>query len=91
MRKFVLALVLIIIFAAYSVSFPVFTARGEQIPVQETTAPQELLDYTNNVDGYKIKYPAHMKIDESLPALGTFITDDKTRIEIYYDDFTGSA
>jgi hypothetical protein len=91
MRKFVLALVLIIIFATYSVSFPVFTARGEQIPVQETTAPQELLDYTNNVDGYKIKYPARMKIDESLPALGTVITDDKTRIEIYYDDFTGSS
>ena len=91
MRNFVLALVLLIIFTTSSVSIPVFAATGEQVPIQETTAPQEFLDYTNNVDGYKIKYPARMKIDESLPALGTVITDDKTRIEIYYDDFTGSA
>ncbi len=67
-------------------------ASGAPVPVSpEVELKLNYLTYINPADGYQLVYPAQMKIDESLPALRTVISDDKTRMEIYYDNFTGSA
>jgi|LSQX01.1.fsa_nt_gb hypothetical protein len=48
------------------------------------------LTYINHMDGYQINYPSRMMIDDSMTAIRTVFTSADTRIEIYYDDFTGS-
>ncbi|HNX28824.1 MAG TPA: glycosyl hydrolase [Syntrophomonadaceae bacterium] len=90
MKKLIFAFtVCLIALLAFEPLLP--TALSEQVmspdPLESEPA---YITYTNLVDGYQINYPAHMQIDDSLPAIGTVISDDKTRIEIYYDDFTGS-
>lgn len=79
-------------FIVWSSLAPIPYAHGEQaFNINTSVSENEYLTYTNLIDGYQINYPSHMKIYQSLPALGTIISDDRTRIEIYYDDFTGSA
>jgi mannan endo-1,4-beta-mannosidase len=47
--------------------------------------------YTDHASGFSLRYPAHMTADWSLSALRTVFTDDTTRIEVYHDDFRGTA
>jgi hypothetical protein len=46
--------------------------------------------YNDFASGISILYPAHMEVDTALSAVRTVIFDDKTRIEIYYDNFNGT-
>jgi mannan endo-1,4-beta-mannosidase len=45
---------------------------------------RQLVDRTN---GYRLDYPGHMQVDESLAPIRQVVYDHHTRIEIYYDDF----
>lgn len=47
--------------------------------------------YTDYANGYSILYPSRMTVDVSLAAVRTVFSDDKTRIEVYYDNFSGTA
>lgn len=91
MRNLVLVFAFIFLFIFCPFSFPVAQATDKVSGHLTTNESEGLLDYSNWVDGYRLKYPARMKVDDSLPVLGTTITDDTTRIEIYYDDFTNSS
>lgn len=46
--------------------------------------------YTDYPAGYSLIYPRSMVADVSLSAVRTVLADDKTKIEIYHEDFTGS-
>ena len=45
--------------------------------------------YTDYPAGYTLIYPRGMTVDVSLSAVRTALSDDKTKIEIYHEDFTG--
>ncbi|MDR3564248.1 MAG: glycosyl hydrolase [Negativicutes bacterium] len=47
--------------------------------------------YNDHANGYSISYPSQMAVDNSLAAVRTVFSDDKTRIEVYYDNFTGTS
>ena len=46
--------------------------------------------YTDYANGYSILYPSAMVVDVSLSAVRTLFGDDKTSIEVYHDNFTGT-
>jgi len=46
--------------------------------------------YTDYANGYSILYPSRMTVDASLAAVRTVFSDDWTRIEVYYDNFSGT-
>lgn len=46
------------------------------------------IDYAN---GYSVLFPAHMTVDSSLSAVRVVFSDERTRIEVYRDDFAGTA
>lgn len=47
--------------------------------------------YIDPANGYSIRYPDHMAVDASLSAVRTVFSDEKTRIEVYYDNFSGTS
>ena len=47
--------------------------------------------YTDYANGYSLRYPSNMSVDPFLSAVRTVISDDTTRIEVYYDNFTGTV
>lgn len=47
--------------------------------------------YTDYPAGYSLIYPRSMTPDISLSAVRTTLSDNTTKIEIYYEDFSGSA
>lgn len=47
--------------------------------------------YTDPANGYSIRYPAHMTVDAALSAVRTVFSDEQTRIEVYYDQFSGTS
>lgn len=47
--------------------------------------------YTDSANGYSLSYPSDMYIDDSQSAVRTVIQNDSTKIEIYYDNFTGTV
>lgn len=46
----------------------------------------QLSRYTDYPNGYSIEYPQQMKVDSSVSKTSTLIYDEKTHIEIFYDD-----
>ena len=46
--------------------------------------------YTDHANGFSLRYPARLVPDWSLSAVRTVFADDATRIEVYYDNFTGT-
>lgn len=50
----------------------------------------DLNQYTDYANGYSFLYPSWMTVDVSLSAVRTVFSDDKTRIEVYYDSFYGT-
>ncbi|MDR3590145.1 MAG: glycosyl hydrolase [Negativicutes bacterium] len=47
-------------------------------------------EFTDYANGYSLRYPSRMNVDVSLAAVRTVLYDDRTRIEIYYDNFSGT-
>ena len=62
---------------------------GEDLKTIETTGATS--SYTDYPLGYRISYPKHMRVDVSLSAIRSVFSDDKTRIEVYYDNLTEPA
>ena len=46
--------------------------------------------YTDNPQGYSLLYPADMTPDVSLSAVRTVLSNGRTRVEIYHDNFDGT-
>lgn len=49
-----------------------------------------LNQYTDYANGYSMVYPIHMKVDVSLSPIRTVLSNEQTRIEIYYDNFNNT-
>lgn len=49
-----------------------------------------VMKYTDLSSGFSLEYPAHMTPDTSLSAVVTVFYDDKTKIEVFYDNFEQS-
>lgn len=86
---------------AWAAAGPTYIVNGVTTPVREPYPGEdckkiESLDsyynrYTDYANGYSILYPAHMEVDASLSAVRTVFSDEQTRIEVYYDDFSNTG
>ena len=71
---------------------PLSSATAAEILAKPSETPLAVASiYTDQANGYSIAYPADMTIDDSFSAIRTVLSNSNTKIEIYYDDFTGTV
>jgi mannan endo-1,4-beta-mannosidase len=81
-RQTLISLLLLIYFTSFS--FCLAT------PVQPQDSAEQLT-YCDQANGYSLTYPSDMTVDDSLSAIRTVISNSQLQIEIYYDNFSGTA